>query len=176
MWYSQSQKKLCPVRVTKISEKSKVVVVTFEENSAVWKSVPFSMLGQPDCPLRNKPQHAKRPQASSASDAVPTSRPRSRSGTRTPDWKEIEKQRLAKQRQAEVIQQAEIDKAIAAEEERLKQEQKRKEMLDAEKRKVQAAFEKRKKEAEEQALREEEEWRSKLRAERELEAAICEAQ
>eukprot|EP00929_Paragymnodinium_shiwhaense_P091167 TRINITY_DN511_c0_g1_i1.p1 TRINITY_DN511_c0_g1~~TRINITY_DN511_c0_g1_i1.p1 ORF type:complete len:969 (+),score=340.64 TRINITY_DN511_c0_g1_i1:81-2987(+) len=174
-WYSASQKKLCPVRVTKISEKSRVVVVTFEENSAVWKSVPFSLLGQPDCPLR-KPQvkrsHTGVPDMAVA--AAATNKPRSRSAT--PDWKELEKQKMQKMKDNEEAEKAEIEKAIAAEEERLKQEAKRKEMIEAEKRKVEAAFEKRKKEAEEQARREEEEWRAKLVAERELESALCEAE
>eukprot|EP00927_Polykrikos_kofoidii_P077172 TRINITY_DN74142_c0_g1_i1.p1 TRINITY_DN74142_c0_g1~~TRINITY_DN74142_c0_g1_i1.p1 ORF type:complete len:1346 (-),score=230.61 TRINITY_DN74142_c0_g1_i1:293-4273(-) len=51
-WWSESLKKHCPIVVTKISERQRVVIATFEENKSVWKSVPFSMLGRSDCPLR----------------------------------------------------------------------------------------------------------------------------
>merc|ERR1711920_646774 len=51
-WYSESRKALLPVHVTKIDKVQKIVIATFDENASVWKSVPFSLLGRPECPLK----------------------------------------------------------------------------------------------------------------------------
>lgn len=51
-WWSESQKKFMAVRVTKVDDKKRLVIVTFEANAQVWKSVPFSQLGRRGCPLQ----------------------------------------------------------------------------------------------------------------------------
>mmetsp|Transcript_101628 Transcript_101628/g.282810 ORF Transcript_101628/g.282810 Transcript_101628/m.282810 type:complete len:520 (-) Transcript_101628:97-1656(-) len=51
-WWSESQKKFMAVRVTRIDEQKRLVIVTFEADAKVWKSVPFSQLGRRGCPLQ----------------------------------------------------------------------------------------------------------------------------
>jgi len=180
-WWSSSQKKLCPVRVTKVSEGKRVVIITFEEDSNVWKSVPFSMFGTPDCPLRPPP--GWKPSAAvggggASADVSQGGKGQQRSGSATPEWWKQEKEKMMEEALQEQLQQKalEDEKRRKELEERSRLELRRKELLEAEKRKVEAAFEQRKREAEERQLKEEEEWRQRLRAERELEVEIEEAE
>lgn len=169
-WYSQSLKKLCPVIVTKISQSQRVVIVTFVEDAKVWKSVPFSKLVSKDCPL--KPPDEASNSSPVASAPVITSKPalqkKKRSRSRTPDWWEMH---VGGAGNAAEEAERKLEDEKRQMEEKLKEAQKAKLKLEAEKAKVQRAFEARKKEAEVRRLREEEEWRNRLREEREREAA-----
>ncbi|CAE6910729.1 Paxip1 [Symbiodinium sp. CCMP2592] len=143
-WFSMSLKRLLPVRITKVDHAKSVVIATFESDSAVWKSVHFLLLGQPDCPLRGP-----EPGQESSDEEEGRSR-RTGRRSRTPDVWEQERRRVI------------ATQAV---------EQRRKAAQEIERQKVQAAFEQRKKEAEEQRLKEEEEWRARLVERRKKEAA-----
>merc|ERR1712187_241252 len=193
-WWSQSQQKFVFVLVSKVDEAKRHVVVTFEADKKVWKSVPFSKLGLRDCPLQDMPEagrdkdkdkektKGKKESGKDSKDAA-TSRggtsdhgkknPDAEDGSRTPDWWSQEKKRMLdgsavqqKIKEHEQKEKKELDK-----EKQLKEERRRKELVEKEKRKVEEAFEKRKREAEALKLKEEEEWRENLRKRREREAA-----
>lgn len=188
-WFSQSQKIFVPVLVSKVDDEKRQVIVTFESDKKVWKSVPFSKLGSPECPLQaeeadgvasksSKDSGAKSGVKSSKSSGrksqeVPDSKDAERDGSHTPDWWQAEKKRMVSGEAARKIIDAEEKKRKKEEDvekERAADAKRRKQMVD-EKRKVEAAFEKRKKEAEKTKLAEEEEWRIKLRVRREKESA-----
>merc|ERR1712190_128711 len=166
-WYSESRKALLPVHVTKIDKVQKLVIATFDENASVWKSVPFSLLGRPDCPLKLDPT-GKSIKVAPAQER----RPRERSRSKTPDWLQMEQNRVnqaieeKKERERKAAEERRLE-----EERRLREEHQKKILMEEEKRKVQEAFEKRKKEQEMQKLIEEEKWRRQLREQREKEAA-----
>jgi len=166
-WWSESQKKNMSVRVTKIDDKKNLVIVTFEVDEKVWKSVPFSKIGQKDCPLR-KPEEAAKKEDGSATKKE-KKRKASKERSATPDWSSKEYLKMLHEKEVQRELKAEEEKR--KEEERKKEEKKRQELVAAEKRKVEQAFEKRKREAEAQKLREEEEWRKNLIKQRQQEAA-----
>mmetsp|Transcript_57671 Transcript_57671/g.134338 ORF Transcript_57671/g.134338 Transcript_57671/m.134338 type:complete len:1012 (-) Transcript_57671:75-3110(-) len=186
-WWSESQNKHHNVRVSKVDEKQRLVFVTFELNSKVWKSVPFSLLGRSSCPLL--PPAGSSTQGPSSADGIaslppqvqarvsqprsPTSRRTSlRSRSKTPEWWQMESKMTLEERLAEQEREKRrLEEQKRREQERLREERRRKELVEAEQRKVQEAFEQRKREAEERKLREEEEWRQRLREQREQEAA-----
>ncbi|CAK0817311.1 unnamed protein product [Prorocentrum cordatum] len=154
--------------ICQVEEGKKTVIVAFEGNESVWKSVPFSMLGRKDCPLQPGPDGAgDAPKAADkkggGTGGGAARRPnRERSRSKTPDWQDLEKQRRQREMEEAMKQQEEEQKRPVwgkkelQEQERIMEEKRRKELMELEKRKVQEAFERRKKEAEEQKLREEE--------------------
>jgi len=157
-WFSASQKKLFPVKVSQIDHKQGIVIATFESDPKVWKSVPFKMVGQPSCPLRPYEEQGQG---------------RKRDRSKTPEWWQTKKgksyqdiveeqERQAKQKHDQ--EQKEKDRKAA--------EKQRQEMIESEKKKVAEVFEKRKQEADALRLRDEEEWRQGLRRKREEEAAL----
>lgn len=176
-WWSESQKKNMLVRVTKVDEIEKKVIVTFEIDQKVWKSVPFTKIGRKDCPLRNPADEktsegAKSDAATQAKADGSGAKKRKRENqdrSATPDAFSKEGMRALAEQKAKREQLA-IQKKIE-EEERKKEERRRQELVEADKRRVAEAFEKRKKEAEAQKLKEEEEWRQNLIKRREKEAA-----
>eukprot|EP00929_Paragymnodinium_shiwhaense_P076261 TRINITY_DN39184_c0_g1_i1.p1 TRINITY_DN39184_c0_g1~~TRINITY_DN39184_c0_g1_i1.p1 ORF type:complete len:432 (-),score=146.32 TRINITY_DN39184_c0_g1_i1:62-1357(-) len=193
-WWSQSQQKFMGVVITSLDDAKKQVVVTFESDKKVWKSVPFSKLSAQDCPLSayrsdekaaegsaSSPKHLEREtdkdnvaendrgqeNGAEAEKAAP------RDGSATPDWWTMEKQKIkssAKQLSSAKVEEERKKKEREEEEKRL-EEQRRADKLAAERRKVEEAFEKRKKEQEEAQFKAEEEWREKLRTRRLKEAA-----
>jgi len=176
-WWSESQKAHFIVKVTKLDEQKRIVIATFESNSKVWKSVPYSQFGRNSCPLRPLPGSAQSEgqvaQADRTGSAVrpkvATAKDRKRERSRTPEWWQMENQKSLKEQAAE--RERNLQEQQKREQERLRDERRRKELMEAEQRKVQEAFEQRKREAEERRLREEEEWREGLRRQREQEAA-----
>jgi len=180
-WWSESQQKYMAVRVSKIDDRKKLVIVTFELDKSVWKSVPFSKIGRSGCPLKELESSgsASSLRLSGRKDSYNqgSSKSSGQGGTSTPDWWTQEKARLLNPQEAKE-KEAELERKRKKEREELEQkleEQRRLELLAAEKKKVEEAFERRKKEAEEQRLKEEEEWRNNLRKRREQEAAEEEA-
>lgn len=186
-WWSESQKRLLPVRVSKIEVAKRVVIATFEENPDIWKSVPFSsILGKSACPLRPYRERVTeaghqlstpdRGKVASQGQPKLVERSRSRSRSATPEWWQMEGQLDPQTSMNQYFERQEEKRRTAAdremrERERQQEEKRRQEILEAERKKVQDAFEQRKREAEEQQLREEEEWRQALRRQREEEAA-----
>ncbi|CAE8611048.1 unnamed protein product, partial [Polarella glacialis] len=168
-WFSTSLKKLIPVKVTKMDHAASQVIVTFEMDSKVWKSVPFWFLSKEECPLKGPLPGQEKEDSGDEED-----RKKRKVARRsvTPDVWEMERKRIqatqyltADHAVREAEQKAEEDRVRKIEE-----EHRRRAVQEAERQKVQEAFEKRKKEAEEQRLREEEEWRQRLVEKRKKEA------
>jgi len=159
-WWSESQQKYMAVRVSKIDDRKKLVIVTFELDKSVWKSVPFSKIGRSGCPLKELESSgsASSLRLSGRKDSYNqgSSKSSGQGGTSTPDWWTQEKARLLNPQEAKE-KEAELERKRKKEREELEQkleEQRRLELLAAEKKKVEEAFERRKKEAEEQRLKE----------------------
>jgi len=168
-WWSSSQQKFMVVLVTRVDEAKRLVIVTFEADKQVWKSVPFHMIGTRECPLQSMPE-AKGSRDSTGGVASKDGKDdghkkSTRERSRTPDCWALEKKRLL---DTTKMRQKDEDRR---KKEKEKEEQRRVELLAVEKRKVEEAFERRKKEAEAQRLKEEEAWRENLRRRREKEAA-----
>eukprot|EP00419_Tripos_fusus_P060449 CAMPEP_0172933562 /NCGR_PEP_ID=MMETSP1075-20121228/220570_1 /TAXON_ID=2916 /ORGANISM="Ceratium fusus, Strain PA161109" /LENGTH=909 /DNA_ID=CAMNT_0013794905 /DNA_START=90 /DNA_END=2819 /DNA_ORIENTATION=- len=176
-WWSESRKTHLVVKVTKLDELKRIVIVTFESDSKVWKSVPYSQFGRSSCPLRPLPNSAQSDGQPAQADRTGAAlrvkatitKEKKRERSRTPEWWQMENQRSVKEQAAE--RERQLQEQQKREQERLRDEKRRKELMEAEQRKVQEAFEQRKREAEELRLREEEEWREGLRRQREQEAA-----
>jgi len=169
-YWSASQKSHFLVKVTKLDEQKRTVIATFESDSKIWKSVPYSQFGRSSCPLRPLPSSAQSEGQSAQADRKgPIAKDKKRQRSRTPEWWQMENERALKEKAAE--RERQLQEQLKREQERIRDERRRKELMEAEQRKVQEAFEKRKQEAEERRLREEEEWREGLRRQREQEAA-----
>jgi len=167
-WWSESQKRMFPVRISAIDKGKKLVFATFEHDAKIWKSIPFSLLVRSSCPLRKTGSgppvsDGRRFLASGMGSvcgvastvaglsdvrAISNRRGRSRSRSPTPQWWCQELSDVFAGRPKQV--------GDPEKEEKTKTEQRRKEMLEAEQRKVEEAFEKRKREAEAQKLRDRE--------------------
>merc|ERR1711988_199974 len=93
------------VAVTKVDDKNKQIIVTFEADKKVWKSVPFSKLGSKDCPLQKLEERSKATKHTTENGAA------EREGSKTPDWWEDEKKKMKKRPTADEIKQQEKSRA-----------------------------------------------------------------